>query len=182
MGHILTNRYWGLGKLCSHFSHLQFPFISVTFLLQLGVGQPGYQMESALMCIIVAFALKKSVLSFMPSCDLFTSPSDISSARLNPPDVAAPEADTECDVKDFPGSNLSYQARRRKQSSLSGLMCIVLELNMESERPPKSPTFTPLNAITGLSGALYCSACFPHKVRRTEYPDLSTSVNSRFCS
>ena len=45
--------------------------------------------------------------------------------------------------------------------------------------PPKSPTLTPLNAITGVSSTLYCSACFPQRVRRTEKPDLSTRVNSR---
>lgn len=68
---------------------------------------------------------------------------------------------------------------------MSGSTDMLLELTMERERPPKSPTLTPLNAMTGAPApsspaALKFSACRPHSVRRTDMPVMSTSVNSRF--
>lgn len=82
-------------------------------------------------------------------------------------------------------------------SVISGLIDMVLELNIESDlpvdedfnqeditfksnSPPKSPTFTPLTAITGWSLAMYFFACSPQRVRRTEKPDRSTRVRSLF--
>lgn len=54
--------------------------------------------------------------------------------------------------------------------------------NRKSHPPLKSPTRTPLHAITESRGVLNCSACFPHKVSRTENSVLSTTMRSRFCA
>ena len=54
--------------------------------------------------------------------------------------------------------------------------------NLESHLPLKSLTRTPLHAMTESRGVLNCSACFPHKVSRTEKSVLSTTISSRFCA
>jgi hypothetical protein len=73
----------------------------------------------------------------------------------------------------------AHHPRRACASLISGLRIIVALLNMLKLRPPKSPTLTPLKAITGASSWLKVSACLPHRVRRTAWPDWSTSWISR---
>ena len=67
-------------------------------------------------------------------------------------------------------------------SWISGLTTIVALLNIDSDRPPKSPTLTPLKATTGELGASNVSACLPHNVSLTLWPDRSTSWISRLAN
>lgn len=69
----------------------------------------------------------------------------------------------------------TYHPRKACASLMSGATVMVALLNMLKLRPPKSPTLTPLKAITGKSSAWNDSACLPHSVKRTAQPVWSTS-------
>ena len=62
---------------------------------------------------------------------------------------------------------------------MSGLVVIDPELSRLRLRPPKSDTLTPLNATMDSGATSKEAAVLPQTVSLTEYPVLSTRVNSR---
>jgi hypothetical protein len=85
--------------------------------------------------MIMARAEKNSTLSDMPSWESFTSFKLRISARLNPPKDPENEDALEWDWKAWAEPVASYQPLKAKASSISGLMAIVLEVIIDSDRP-----------------------------------------------
>jgi hypothetical protein len=79
--------------------------------------------------------------------------------------------------------SVSHQCRSAIASSRSGFISIDDDCIVVSERPEKSLTFRPLNAMT-MPGSVSVrfAARSPHIVHDTVSADMSTSVSSRLIS
>lgn len=117
----------------------------------------------------------------MPRFSSTTSLRHLNASGLNAPAAPAPPAPMdENDWNDWVAPLVSYHPRSSCASGMSGSTAMVELPETLSERPPKSPTLTPLMATMPLSSSVHDSAWRPHSVTRTAYCDRSTMVNSRF--